>query len=70
MKSFIFFETPFDSAQGDCQTDWPPYFIGQNVKMTESCINAVISTSARGEIFSKTDLSYCRDDNKIEFCYW
>jgi len=39
-------KTPFDFAQCDYQTEWPPNFIGQNVQLTGSSNKAVISNEA------------------------
>ena len=50
-------QLPFDCAEGDCQTEWPPNFIGHNSSMTVSFISAVISTSGRGEISSNKRIS-------------
>ena len=47
-----------------------PIFIGHNVKMTESCINAVISTSSRGEISSNKQTSPIVEVTAKRICHW
>jgi len=47
-----------------------PIFIGHNVRMTESYINAVISTSARGEISLNKQTSPIVEVTAKGNCHW
>ena len=52
-----YFKHPLTSLSVTVRLSDNPIFIGHNVRMTESYINAVISTSARGEISSNKQTS-------------